>query len=270
MSPIDGHDLDRLADHVAGLLDPADDARVTQLVDTDPAWARAYADLVAAQPMLDSALAGLGGAVPMPVDVADRLDTALAAQARTATVVELDARRRRRRFAVATSAVAAAVVLVVGGSTVLSALGGGAGTSSLNSGGAGTAGDTRPQAAAPQAASGLPPVLRSGTNYTPANLGSAGAQKAAAPGPAAAGAQGRSEVDSGASRLDDPAALAACLSAVVARYGGQPTLVDYARYQGQPAVIVVLATGSTRRVVAAGTSCGLPEAGPAELYSVAG
>jgi hypothetical protein len=269
VSPIDSHGLDRLADHVAGLLDPAEDARVAHLVDTDPAWAQAYADLVAAQPMLDRALAGLGRAAPMPVDVADRLDTALAAQARTAAVVDLEARRRRRRFATAAAAVAAAVVLVFGGSMVRSALGGGVGTSALNSRGAGTAVDSQPQAAAPPAASGLPPVLHSGTDYTPGNLRSADARRAAAPG-AAKAAGTANESDSRTNRLDDPAALSACLSAIVARYGGRPTLVDYARYQGQPAVVVVLATGSTRRVVAAGTSCGLPGAGPAELYSVTG
>jgi hypothetical protein len=270
VSAIDSDDLERLADHVAGLLDPAEEARVARLVATDPVWARAYADLVAVQPRLDAALAGLGGAVPVPVDVADRLDAALAAQARTATVVDLQSRRERRRFATALTAVAAAAVLVVGGVTVVSALGArNTGTASLNSGGASVA---RPQAGGPLT-TGAPPILHTGTDYTPGSLAAAGNRRAA-PGPAAAGAQGSSELDNrndgGTGRLDDPVALNACLDAIVARYGGQPTLVDFARFQGRAAVIVVLSSGSTRRVVAAGTDCGLPEAGPAVLYSVAG
>jgi hypothetical protein len=270
VSPIDSVDLDLLAEHLAGLLDPAEDARVARLVDTDPSWAGAYADLVAAQPLLDEALGGLGGAVPMPVDVADRLDAALAAETRTATVINLESRRRRRRFATAATAVAAAVVLVFGGYAALSALSGGAGTSSLNSSGGGAASDARPRAAAPLTAAGsLPPVLHSGTDYNPVNLGSAAARKAA-PGPAAqaGGGSKTNELDSGGAGPADPATIAACLSDLVARYGGQPTLVDYALFKGRPAVIVVLTTGSTSRVVAAASTCGQPGAGPAEVYGI--
>jgi hypothetical protein len=59
--------------------------------------------------------------------------------------------------------------------------------------------------------------------------------------------------------------LPGCLNAIVARHGGRPTLVDYAHYEGRPAVIVVLTGPDGTRVVAAGPNCGAT--GPDELDS---
>ena len=77
--------------------------------------------------------------------------------------------------------------------------------------------------------------------------------------PAAAGA------DEALARLEDPQALRDCLGAIVTAHGGTASAVDYARFQGRPALIVILATGDRHRIVVAGPACGIN--GPAELYS---
>ena len=280
MSPIDDVDLDLLADHVAGLLDPADQLRVARLIETDPAWAQVAADLTAAQPRLDEALAGLAGELTMPNDIADRLDAILATQAPLAGVTSGPGRgggtsasggRTRkvirgpwRRAGAGALAVAAAVAAVFLGVNLVSI---DRATNTTSAGGGADQG-LRPNAAAPYSATAPgtpPPTLRTGTDYTPQNLGTAAGAAAAVPGAKDAGGAGNSQSE--LSPLNS-AALPACLDALVARYGGQPALVDYARYQGQPALIIVLIDGSRRRVVAVLPSCGQPSVGTAELYSV--
>jgi hypothetical protein len=74
--------------------------------------------------------------------------------------------------------------------------------------------------------------------------------------------QAPSELD----RLLDPAALRTCLDAVTAATPGRVTAVDYARYEGRPALIVIVgrlstdAGGATRSsgltVVVVGPACG--------------
>jgi hypothetical protein len=114
-------------------------------------------------------------------------------------------------------------------------------------------------------------VLHSGTDYTPQSLAGAlspGKAKDAANAPpmqAAPGAQNVPRDEGGLTRLNDPQALRGCLAAIVARHGGTPSVVDYARFQGQPALIVILATGDRHRIVVAGPTCGMN--GPAELYT---
>ncbi|OLB75490.1 MAG: hypothetical protein AUI14_20940 [Actinobacteria bacterium 13_2_20CM_2_71_6] len=276
MSPISEMDLDRLADYTAGLLDEPERVRIDRLIATDPTWREAHAALVAARPRLDAALSGLG-AVAMPANLAARLDAALAAETgpadgrTTATVIDLSKHRRWRRLAAGTAAAAAAVAAIFGGVAVLSS--GGSSPSATSAGNAGSA-------AQGLAATGAgTSVLHSGTDYTPQNLAaalgagsadSAGGGKAAASGarPAAPGPQVAESVpDSDLARLDNPAALHDCLNAIVALRGGQPTIVDFARYQGRPALIVVLTGPGVRRIVVVGPECGAPGAGAAELYS---
>ncbi|MFC7547138.1 hypothetical protein [Plantactinospora sp. GCM10030261] len=74
-------DLDRLADFVGGALDGTpDEAEVRRLVEEDPAWAAAYADLAPAVAAVRDQLADWGvRPEELPPMVADRLDTALAA-----------------------------------------------------------------------------------------------------------------------------------------------------------------------------------------------
>jgi hypothetical protein len=79
-------------------------------------------------------------------------------------------------------------------------------------------------------------------------------------------AAGATNVPAGLSRLTDPAQLRACLDDIVAGQGGRVSQVDYARYQGNPALIVSLVGGRVS-VVAAGPDCGLPSAGAAIIAS---
>jgi hypothetical protein len=235
-----------------------------------------------AEPHVTRALATLAD-VPVPPDVAARIGAALADQPPldpgTAKVVDISSRRRRWvRLGAGTTAAAATVAAIFAGVIALS-----------NSNGANNSAGTasRPEFAAPGApggenqalSGGAPLVLHSGTDYTPATLpDAAGGRAGAGGGPAApsprvgAGAKDSPQTPpmpdaagagSGLARLGDPAALRACLDAIVKVHGGTPSVVDYARYQGRPALIVVLA-GTPQQVVVAGPDCGLT--GPAEIY----
>ena len=269
MSPISGADLDRLADYTAGLLEQRERDRVDELIATDPAWRDAHAALLAAQPRLDVALAGLS-AERLPVDVAAQLDAALVREGEPAdTRTPVKARRGWRRLLVSTAAAAAVLVAVFGGIVVLSNSGGPAGTSTNSGGGAAL---SAPSPAEGLADAGPGTVLRSGTDYTPQNLSSAlgaGQAKDTATGPHAAAPNAAPNAPGGdgdLARLDDPQALRGCLAAIVARHGGTPSVVDFARFQGRPALVVVLVTGAAHRIVVAGPACGI--AGAAEIYSV--
>jgi hypothetical protein len=72
-------------------------------------------------------------------------------------------------------------------------------------------------------------------------------------------------------RLTEPAARAACLKAVVAQYGGTATLLDYARYQSSPALVVVLddagGVRGRKRVVVVGPACGTGSGNTDQRYS---
>jgi hypothetical protein len=57
--------------------------------------------------------------------------------------------------------------------------------------------------------------------------------------------------------LTMPDRLAACLTAVRAAHPGTVTVLDYARFQSQPALIIVIRQGSGGLVVAVGENCGL-------------
>lgn len=280
MSPITDDDLDRLADYVAGLLDPAESAEVDRLIATDTGWARAHAALAASVPLVDRALAQLP-AEPMPPELAARLDSALRREAAGtgSKVIDLGRARRWRRAALATTAVAAAAAAVVGGLAAL--------TNGNNFSGSASSKSMADQAA-PQAAQGFaaaPPTRSSGTNYTRATLGgpqasgkAAGAATIPEPSAQAAApsvrgnAQGQEGTHDNAggpaelSRLTDPAALRGCLDAITAVEGGRPVGVDYARYEGAPALIVTLVGGRVT-AVAAGADCGLAGSGAALLAS---
>jgi hypothetical protein len=278
VSPIDDDELDRLADYVAGVLDPVDAARVRQLVDTDPTWARAYAGLDAAGSQLDAELAGLADP-PMPGDVAERLRAVLALQspprdARTDNVVHLSSWRRRwTRGTAGVAAVAAAVFVIFFSIAQLS-------TSVSNNTSTSSGAAAQPGAApVPNKGafdSGSISVTHSGTDYTAGTLPGARAALPTNGGPeanpgvptVASGDAPLRQNDAGTlDRLAGPVTLGACLMAITQRYGGQPTAVDYARFEGSPALIVQL-SGGTRRVVVVGPKCGLPGSGADERYAV--
>jgi hypothetical protein len=74
-------DLDLLADFAAGLLDGTPEgAAVAERVASDAAWTELYAALVGADEAVRADLAAVP-VPPLPVDVAERLDAALAAEA---------------------------------------------------------------------------------------------------------------------------------------------------------------------------------------------
>lgn len=256
----DGHpvpvDLDLLADYDCGALaGTADEARVAALLDSDPEWAAAYAALTAADPQLRADLAELGAAPePMPTDILHRVLAALPAE--PAPVRELPV--ARRRFPRSWGWAAAAAVVVLAGIGVVVGLGTtGGGNGSTNSG----------RRAAPAATSSSEPnlmgkragpedepnpegvhLVATGTNYTPATLSqvpSAGAAATLPPGQ-------RGEVPRALRRLTEMSALNQCLRAVSTVHPGAARLADYARFDGSPALILVLDKGT----VVAGPSCG--------------
>lgn len=100
--------VDLLADLHAGVLDPRREAELRSVVAHDP---EAQAVLAA----LDATLADLRDLppIPMPRHVADRIDAALAEEARpTAPVVDLAARRRKKQLGWGAGLLAAAAVAV--------------------------------------------------------------------------------------------------------------------------------------------------------------
>jgi hypothetical protein len=146
------------------------------------------------------------------------------------------------------------VVLVIGG--LLALANGGVSSGSKSS--AGTA------AQAPALDTGRAPIRYSQNDYTAATL--PGTYVAAeGSGTTNYSAQG-AERDGPLVRLTDPVALSECLSAVTAAHPGTVTLVEFARYEHQPAVIVVVTDGSAARTVVVGPNCGLPGSGPDEVY----
>jgi len=285
MSPINQPDLDLLADYVGGALDGTPEAQqVSERIRTDIAWAAAHAELVAATDDVQTRLRTLDDQPePMPADVWGRLEAALLAeppltespavgptiQAPAGPTRPADNRPagraaagRRRRWA---------PVLV--GIVILAALG--LGISALrplvNSEDSGGAADTT--AAAPGSGS-LAQVraVSTGRDYTESTLvlatdfGNANTLSArsqatdqekssSAPAPFSSFA---SPVPTELSRLVPADALSRCLQAVAGVLPGEVVGVDYARYAGSPALIVVIRTPQDERWVGvAGPECGV-------------
>lgn len=289
-------ELDRLADYAAGVLDGTPEAEhVATLIATDPEWADAYAALLAAESTVLADLALLGAsAEPMPADVASSIDRALADAGRRPRLEVLPgggvptkkSPRRRRAWL---AAVAAGVV-ALGGFSVAT-LGRGLVTQSESTAGMADRGGVpegpagafgQPQAVPPADLASAPPVrVASGTNYDAALLSSVRQSSWAGqrPAPAETG-KTTSEADGGGlalglvppplQRLAAPAPLLTCLNQVTQAYGGTPSLVDYARFETQPALVVVLVdpAGKPFRTVVVGPSCGLPTSGADVRYTV--
>ncbi len=260
-----GPDIDLLADYAAGVLDGTPEAAaVAERIAADPAWAELHAALVRADEAVRADLAALP--VPaIPDDIAARLDEALAAEATgtTAAVVPL---RKRRSWGVAGGAVAAGVAVLAAGAIGIQALGGGntqrdsattaSAPESSDKAEGPAAGSAPPKAAAPGAVpetySGL---TSSGAEYRSDTLRAQVAQlvKSKAQADASAG----KALSGPLVRLSAPAAFSDCLAALGA--DARPLAVDYARYDGQPAVVVVLpalANGDVD-VAVVGPDCGL-------------
>lgn len=278
-------ELDLLAEYSAGLLEPEQAAGIERLVATDPAWAGTLAALTDATPRVQAALAGLG-AVAAPADVVARLDAAIPRAAGAgATVVDISTRRargergrreRRRwsRGALAATGVAAAIALIAGGVVLRhNPFGSRESGSTMSSGAAAVA----PDAASGKAPATGPAILATGTDYTPQTLLSVAGHR-----PAASQAEGPGVAENSASgqmrsaampqplaRLTAAGDRQTCLNQVTAEHGGgMPTMVDYARYQGEPAMVVVLSGPGAGEVVVVGPDCGLPGSGTDQIYAV--
>jgi hypothetical protein len=176
--------------------------------------------------------------------------------------------------------VAAALAAVVGGGlTGLAHLGGDGATPDSANRAPGPA--RAPSAQLDSRGGGTPLVLHSGTDYTPRTLSEVGGGPVAGAAPKEQGTGTGARMsqrpptaalpsqDAALTRLEDPGALRQCLLSIESRHGGEPVVLDYARFQGAPALVVVLSTGAVRRTVVAGPRCGLPGAGPDERYTAA-
>ncbi len=293
-----GVDLDLLADYAAGALEgSSDEQRASALVASDPEWADALRSLRAADAMVRADLARLADTPePLPADVATRLDLALrrAASGRierdhaeftedltddpesTGTTdlsgpVDLRAERLRRRFRIAAVASIAAGLLALAVPAGYLVLGQNSATDS-ESGLAATEG--RSDAGAPEAvpsdAQGREgpaalgertvPIIASGLDYSRNTISAVPGQRAETARTAP------QKVPQELSRLLAIPALDDCLTAIRTSYPGAVTIVDYARFEGMPALLVAIteATGSTR-VVVTGPDCG--RSGIDERYS---
>jgi negative regulator of sigma E activity len=287
MSLADFHDreLDLLADYAAGVLDRQSAAQVEHRLAADPVWAAALAELTEADSVVRAQLYAYGHGEPptMPADVAARVDAALAAETRRMSggaVVSLDAARLARRRRVTRLALAAAALLVVGVGVPVALKTAGSMTNNSGSTAAGQAQSGNAAGVAPPQAPSLPGVTitASGRDYTTSTLADA-ARSAPAPAPTAAltssvtgsvtgapGAAGDSAEKSAstpgslsagpAGVLRDPVRLSACLAAITADHPGRAVSVDYALFDSQPAVVVVVDQATGKLVVAAGSQCG--------------
>jgi len=279
-------DIDRLADYAAGALDRAAAAEVSHLIATRPVWADAYLALVAADAATRAELRSYARShlEPMPADVIARLDDAFDASAAIVTratrgepahVSRLDQARRRRRL-VSFATAAAAAVIVIAGFGVVSGLiqpatnqagsSAGRGNSYEQADGAG-AGAGPPVAAPSGAFGGRPLVFSSGTDYGPDTLSSVLTVAAGAPRGLAGTARPSTETKGVAPPLVDAdkllalmdgSSLQTCLAAVTRSQPGSVAVVDFARYEGRPAVVVLIRDGGggSGVVVVVGPDCG--------------
>jgi hypothetical protein len=296
-----GVDVDLLADYIGGALaGTPDEAAVAGRIAGDPAWRDAYAELSAGMAAVGAEL-GRWEPEPMPAELADRLDTLLTSPvadpapipAELATppgphlsavrgsgavddgahgVREKKGRRREahagRRLRWATPiAIAAGVVAFIGFG--LDYLSGQHKTADrATSAGAGVADSNAQEKAAPQAAGGIS-TLQTGTDYTAATLTMIpGAQALSAPNGGSAGVKPQPNrhvaEDAELDRLRAPDALQACLDAIGQENGLgaiSPTTVDYARYDGKPAIVVRFTAANGSWAWASGASCGTGSGG---------
>ncbi|NUR51628.1 MAG: hypothetical protein HOV71_26185 [Hamadaea sp.] len=287
MSPINQPDLDLLADYVGGALDGTPEAdQVSERIRTDITWAAAHAELIAATDDVQGRLRGLAAEPEtMPDDVWGRLEAALLAAPPigapdpTAPTRPIDNRpadnraadnrpggragSRRRRWA---------PVLV--GIVILAALGLGISALRPLTDSATDSGGGNEVASAPNSATIATARFATGRDYSATTLvlatdfgnantlssrsaASGGDQEKASSAPAPFSSFA-SPVPDQLSRLLDEGTLSRCLTLL--RGTGLPgdvVGVDYARYAGSAALIVVTRTADDARWVAvAGPDCG--------------
>lgn len=237
-------DLDRLADLEEDLLTP-------EAAGEAEAHLRDCADCRGLQAQLHGTRSLLSALPPveMPAAVVARVDAALSALP-TTTIVPLSSKRRGWRAHPtaaglgAAAAVAALVAALVIGKTTSNS------PSTDAAGGAGAAagaGTTRTTVA-------LPTTSVSGTRYTARNLDravtallqpatalAAAPQAGTSPTPQPSSEKAAPSPNPALSRLfTSPAALQACVQGIEGGPAVQPLAIDFATYQGAPAVLIVL------------------------------
>ncbi len=296
-----GVDLDLLADYAAGALEASAEERASALVASDPRWADALHSLRAADALVRADLARLADTPqPLPADIATRLDLALrragtdrierdhadlsddlpgvpgdhpesAGTTERAGLVDLRAARLRRRFRIAAVASVAAGLLALAVPAGYLVLGqNGAADSEADM----AATEGHPDAGAPEAVPSdtqgrdgpaalgdrTVPMVASGLDYRRDTISAVPGQRAETARTAPQNAPRE------LSRLLAIPALDDCLTAIRTSYPGTVTIVDYARFEGAPALLVAVTegTGSTR-VVVTGPDCG--RSGIDERYS---
>jgi negative regulator of sigma E activity len=282
----EGVDIDLLADYVGGALDGTpDQERVAGLVATDDTWRTAYEALEPGMIAVGAMLRELEPE-PMPDDLAARLDTLLghAAPVEPASdsrapapasaesgpvvavpskVVDLDKARRRRRWVAPLTVAAAAVAFAGFGVNALLTS-----PSAEDSSAGMTSAENAPMADSAAAAG---EVTRSGIDYTERTLAQATATQLRSAGGSADSPQVSSGQEFASPRLETPDAVAACLQEITRVNGGgviSVEFMDYARFNGDPALIVRFFAANGTWVWAVGPDCGTPGAGADELERV--
>jgi hypothetical protein len=269
-----GEGTEAQVDHVAGCAECAE--RLAELDEAQVPVAAALAALPApALPadLADRLLAALDAEGPLPAvepegprgstplpppDEREQLlvppgsGAAPAGGARTVTPLRRPAPQRRSLPTWLPGAAVVVLVLSAGGLAV-STLAGGSGDDADTTAGAGDS-----AASAPESASAGVVTNDSGTDYAAApdafdrllpevlaGEAQSGSIEMSAPAPASSAFS----ADSGLDRLRAPAALDACLSALVPPDGSAEALaVDYAAYAGEPALVVVLSSSDPSKV----------------------
>ncbi|GAA2578627.1 hypothetical protein GCM10010435_63930 [Winogradskya consettensis] len=285
-------DFDLLADYVGGALDGTpEEATVARLIADDPAWQDAYVELSASVGVISGALRSWGAEPePMPDDIVARLDAVLL-NADHAALLSADLAapgsepegvtpvrhlvgvpNDRSRSKTARRLKWAAPIGIA--AVFLGFLGFGLQQHQSSE----TASDSTAAEGMPQTLAVGPEIaepLASGRNYTPETL----AQSAKVPS-GDARINGQDPAPRSKSSMADDTALSnlrvqdvllACLDAIAGENGAgpiTPASLDYARFQGVPALIVQFSATNGSWVWAAGADCGSPGSGAAKLAAV--
>ena len=294
-----GVDIDLLADYIGGALaGTPDESAVAARIADDLAWQAAYESLSGGMAVVGAALARLEPE-PMPAELAARLEAMFTEPAvapvphltlvrgddasgdapdsvRHGSVKKAGARPGRRLRWAAPIAVAAGVLAFVGFGLDYLAGRQSQSNSAATSAGAAMSGEQDRGPMVAPAVPGADHILASGTDYTAATLAGEAPQPLAteavqspptrktAPNVATGGG-------AALQRLEGRNALLDCLSAIEQEKADGPISVesvDYAQFNGSPAVVVRFTTQNGRWAWASGPACGTRAAGAAKLREV--
>ena len=275
-----GVDIDLLADYIGGALSGTpDESAVSTLIAEDPAWRAAYESLSGGMAAVRAEL-GRFEAEPMPADLADRLDEAFTTTPRLTLLIDPDpvpekqpAKRTRRMRWATPIAIAAGTVALVGFSLDYVAGRESSQSDSASSAGLADSGEStaRKEAEAPAQANqaGGFTLLATGNDYSASTLTDPASQPLSAAASTMPRLPAPDQGDAGPlGRLRGATALADCLNEIAAANAAGPITtqsVDFARFDGAPAIIVRFTAANGAWAWASGPSCGAPGSGAATL-----